>query len=122
MNIQFARNLVPVSKRFPGTAILIGTCYLSTGRRAIGRSPIVRKLENQRKLGQGLDEGLRLPSRTPAETPHSQQNEGLGAGEWLVKMLAPLGFYQSPHRKHGILWISSRTSISGAVCEGFLPR
>lgn len=92
MNIQFARNLVPVSKKFPSTAILIGTCDFSTGRRAIARSPIVRKLENQRKLGQGLDEGLRLPCRTPAETPHSQQNEGLGAGEWLVKNARAFGF------------------------------
>lgn len=104
MNIQFARNLVPVSKKFPSTAILIGTCYLSTGRRAIGRSPIVRKLENQRKLGQGSDEGLRLPSRTPAETPHSQQNEGLGAGEWLVKNARAFGFLSvSPQEARNIV-------------------
>lgn len=97
MNIQFARNLVPVSKNFPSTAILIGTCYFSTGRRAIGRSPIVRKLENQRKLGQGLDEGLRLPS-------HSQQNEGLGAGEWLVKNARAFGFLSvSPQEARNIV-------------------
>lgn len=97
MNIQFARNLVPVSKNFPSTAILIGTCYFSTGRRAIGRSPIVRKLENQRKLGQGLDEGLRLP-------PHSQQNEGLGAGDWLVKNARAFGFLSvSPQEARNIV-------------------
>lgn len=80
MNVQLPRNLVSISK-FPSIVIPVGHCYFSSGRRAIGRSPIVRKLENQRKLGQGLDGGVQLPSRTPAETPHSQPR---GAGEWLI--------------------------------------
>lgn len=83
MNIQFPRNLVPVAKKLPSIVTLIGTCYFSSGRRATGRSPIVRKLENHRKLGQVLDGGVRLPSPTPAATPESQPLEALGAGEWL---------------------------------------
>lgn len=77
MNVQFPRNLVPVTKKFPSIVTLIGTCYFSSGRRATGRSPIVRK------LGQVLDGGVRLPSTTPAATPESQRLEALGAGEYL---------------------------------------
>lgn len=93
MNIQIPRNLVPVSK-IPGIIIFIGNCFFSTStrRRATGRSPIVRKLENQRKLGQRLDGGVRLPSRTPAETPPSQPREALGAGEWLINNARAFGF------------------------------
>lgn len=98
MNLQSARNLVPVSKKFPSTAILIAMCYFSTGRRTIGRSPIVRKLENQRELGQGS------PTRSPAETSHSQQNEGLGAGEWLLKNSRAFGFLSvSPQEARNIV-------------------
>lgn len=81
MNIQFLRNRVPVTKKFPSIVTLIGTCCFSSGRRATGRSPIVRKLENHRKLGQVLDGGVRLPSTTPAATPESQPWEALGAVE-----------------------------------------
>lgn len=77
MNIQFPRNLVPVTKNFPSIVTLIGTYYFSSGRRATGRSPIVRK------LGQALDGGVRLPSTTPAATPESQPLEALGTGEYL---------------------------------------
>lgn len=33
-----------------------------------------------------------MPSRTPAETPHSQPREALGAGEWLIGNARAFGF------------------------------
>lgn len=91
MNILFPRILVPVSI-LPSTIIVIGTCYFSTGRRAAGRSPIVRKLENRRKLRQRLDGRLCLPSQTAAETPHSLARQASEAGEWLINNARAFGF------------------------------